>query len=134
MSNEHDGMEQAPPTAFPDDRRAALAQALKDRFDMSGDDADEIANVLAEVFRGETEVNDETIDPSVRSIFYTLEAKKILTFRRAEYTLESGERRRGFWWRIRDEALAPIGTVIPIETEEDVYANLPRDAWARQHA
>lgn len=124
----------AGPTTFPEERRQALAEALRDRFDMAAEDAEAIAATLAEVFGGEMEVNDETLDPSVRSIFYTLEAKKILTFRRFEYTIETGERRRGFAWRIREEALQPPGVEIPVETEEDVYANLPRDVWARQHA
>jgi len=120
--------------AFPQERRAALAEALRERFDMSGEDSDAIAQTLAEVFGAELEVNDEMLDPSIRSIFYTLEAKKILTFRRFEYTIETGEHRRGFAWRIREEALLPATIEIPIETEEDVYANLPRDVWARQHA
>ena len=120
--------------AFPEERRAALTAALQERFDMAADDAQAIAETIAEVFGANLEVNDETIDPSVRSIFYTLEAKKILTFRRYEYQLDTGERRRGFAWRIREEALVAEGTPIPIETEDDVYANLPRDVWARQHA
>lgn len=134
MTNVPDDTPPAAPSAFPEERRAALQETLRERFDMSGEDAEAIALTLAEVFRGELEVNDETLDPSTRSMFYTLEAKKILTFRRFEYSLETGERRRGFAWRIREEALQPGATAVPVETEEDVYANLPRDAWARQHA
>ncbi|HET6405440.1 MAG TPA: DUF6015 family protein [Candidatus Thermoplasmatota archaeon] len=134
MTNEPDFTIPAQTAAFPQERRLALAEALRDRFDMAADDADAIAETLAEVFGSETEVNDETLDPSIRSIFYTLEAKKLLTFRRFEYTIESGERRRGFAWRIREEALLPPQTEVAVETEEDVYANLPRDVWARQHA
>lgn len=122
------------PSTFPQERRAALAEALRERFDMAAEDAGQIAETLAEVFGAELEVNDETLDPSIRSIFYTLEAKKLLTFRRYEYQIETGEHRRGFAWRIREEALIPEATSIPIETEEDVYANLPRDVWARPHA
>ena len=134
MTHETEPTSPAPPPSFPEERRAALAEALAERFDMSPADAGEIAQTLAEVFGGEDEVNDETLDPSVRSIFYTLEAKKLLTFRRFEYTIETGERRRGFAWRIRAEALQPAATSVPVEAEEDVYANLPRDVWARQHA
>lgn len=123
-----------PSVPFPIERRDALALALQERFDMAPEDASEIASVLADVFGGESEVNDETLDPSIRSIFYTLEAKKLLSFRREEYSIETGERRRGFWWRIREEALAPASVQVPIESDEDVYASLPRDAWARQHA
>lgn len=119
---------------FDEERTAALARALREKFDMAPEDADEIATVVAEQFGEGDEVNDETLDPSVRSIFYTLEAKKILSFRREEYTTEAGERRRGFWWRVRPEELR-VATTIPVLSEEDVYASLPRDAWrARQHA
>jgi hypothetical protein len=124
-----------PASGFDNERRALLAEALRKSFDMADDDASEIAATVAEVFGAQPEVNDETIDPSVRSIFYTLEAKKILTFRREEYSIETGERRRGFWWRIREEALVATATLMPDSPEEDVYANLPRELWsARQHA
>ena len=120
---------------FDEERVAALEQALREKFGMSADDATDIAAVVVEQFGDQDEVNDETLDPSVRSIFYTLEAKKILTFRREEYTWENGERRRGFWWRVREEELTRTKTLVPEAGDEDVYASLPRDAWtARQHA
>ena len=122
------------PGAFDDERREALAQALRERFDMADEDASEIASVVADAFGDQDEVNDETLDASVRSIFYTLEAKKILSFRREEYTWENGERRRGFWWRIRDEELRRV-SLLPQAPEEDIYLTLPRDVWSmRQHA
>jgi hypothetical protein len=116
-------------------KRDTLAHALAERFGMSEEDADEVATVVAQCFGDQREVNDETLDPTVRSIFYTLEAKKILSFRREEYSLETGEKRRGFWWRLRAEAITPM-TTIPVESsEEDVYAMLPKSAWsARQNA
>jgi hypothetical protein len=118
-----------------EERAGVLAKALEDRFDMATDDAAEIAHVVVEQFGAAAEVNDETLDPSVRSIFYTLEAKKILSFRREEYVWENGEKRRGFWWRIRDDALATARSIPILDAEEDVYASLPKDAWtARQHA
>lgn len=121
------------PPFFDDVKRSSLRDALKERFDMSQEDADEIASVVADQFGVEAEVNDENLDSTVRSIFYTLEAKKILSFRREEYTWETGERRRGFWWRLRIDDLErdaqPVRSV-----EVDVYAELPRDAWARQRA
>lgn len=120
---------------FTQARTDALAQALRERFDMSDEDALEIAQVVGEQFGADAEVNDETLEPSVRSIFYTLEAKKILSFRREEYTWENGERRRGFWWRLREDALQRVTTIVPDAPDEDVYASLPRDVWsARQHA
>ena len=120
---------------FDDEKRAALVQVLEERFDMAPEDAQEIANVVIEQFGEGAEANDEQLDPSVRSIFYTLEAKKILSFRREEYTTEAGEKRRGFWWRVREGELTKVTTLVPEGPEEDVYATLPKDAWtARQHA
>lgn len=120
---------------FDEEKRSALVQVLEERFDMAPEDAKEIANVVIEQFGDDAEANDEQLDPSVRSIFYTLEAKKILSFRREEYTTESGEKRRGFWWRVREGELTKTTTLVPDGPEDDVYATLPKDAWtARQHA
>lgn len=120
---------------FSEARRDALSRALVERFGMSQEDALETATVVAQQFGDQEEVNDETLEPTVRSIFYTLEAKKILSFRREEYVWENGEKRRGFWWRLRDEELQKM-TTVPVETaEDDVYAMLPKSAWtARQNA
>lgn len=116
-------------------KRDRLAQALTERFGMSDEDAHDVATTVLAQFGEQSEVNDETLDPTVRSIFYTLEAKKLVSFRREEYTWENGEKRRGFWWRLRDEELAPKSVIIPVQAEEDVYASLPKDAWsARQNA
>ena len=117
-------------------KRDRLAIALRTRFDMANDDAHEIATTVLAQFGDQAEVNDETLDPNIRSIFYTLEAKKLVSFRREEYVWENGEKRRGFWWRLREEELAPAAVEIPIlGPEEDVYASLPKDAWsARQNA
>jgi hypothetical protein len=120
---------------FDDEKRGALVTVLEERFDMAPEDAAEIANVVIEQFGEGAEANDEQLDPSVRSIFYTLEAKKILSFRREEYTTEAGEKRRGFWWRVREGELSKVTSLVPEGPEEDVYASLPKDAWtARQHA
>ena len=108
--------------------------ALKERFGMADEDAEAIASVVTEQFGAQSELNDDNLDPEVRSIFYTLEAKKLLSFRREEYTWENGERRRGFWWRVRDEELVAIANMSHAVQEEDVYANLPKDVWARRAA
>lgn len=115
-------------------RQDALMAALKERFGMADEDAEAIASVVTEQFGAQSELNDDNLDPEVRSIFYTLEAKKLLSFRREEYTWENGERRRGFWWRVRDEELVAIANMSHAVAEEDVYANLPKDVWARRAA
>lgn len=110
------------------DAGRALTAALQRTFDMEPEDAREIADAVMERFQGADEVDDETLDADLRSVFYTLEAKRMLSFRRVEYTREDGDRRRAFYWKLRQEALAAPREV-PVLVDEDVYASLPADAW-----
>jgi transcription initiation factor IIE alpha subunit len=106
-----------------------LSSALARAFEMEPEDARELADVVLERFSDKEEVDDETLDAEVRSVFYTLEAKRMLSFRRVEYVREDGDRRRAFYWKLRDEALDE-GRSIPIQVEDvDVYATLPATAW-----
>lgn len=109
--------------------RDALTGALERTFEMAREDAVEIADVVLERFTDRDEVDDETLDAELRSVFYTLEAKRLLSFRRTEYTREDGDHRRAFFWRLRTEALA---TPVPVDggyEDADVYASLPSTAW-----
>ena len=115
------------------DTGQALTEALQRTFDMEPEDAREIADAVMERFQGASEVDDETLDADLRSVFYTLEAKRMLSFRRVEYTREDGDRRRAFYWKLREEALAAPREV-PVFVEEDVYAALPADAWRHGYA
>ncbi len=113
--------------------REFLTEALKDRFSMDDDDAVAVAGIVVDQFETHAEVNDENLDPEVRSIFYTLEAKKLLSFRREEYSIETGERRRAFFWRVRDDELVKIATLAGDFSEQpSVYDELPGAAWQRQ--
>ncbi|HET6405441.1 MAG TPA: hypothetical protein VFH78_12410 [Candidatus Thermoplasmatota archaeon] len=109
--------------------RDALMGALESAFGMEREDAREIADVVLERFTDRDEVDDETLDAEVRSVFYTLEAKRLLSFRRAEYTREDGDHRRAFYWRLRVESLQPQVPMAGGYDEADVYASLPATAW-----
>ena len=109
--------------------RDALTGALEHAFGMEHGDALEIADVVLERFVDVEEVDDETLDAEVRSVFYTLEAKRLLAFRRTEYTREDGDHRRAFYWRLRVEALTPQVPAAGRYDESDVYASLPASAW-----
>lgn len=109
--------------------REAFREALARAFEMTPDDAASIAEVVLERFAGADEVSDDTLDAELRSVFYTLEAKRMLSFRREDVTGEAGDKRRAFFWRLRPEALAPARTV-PVDLgSDDVYATLPASAW-----
>jgi len=114
---------------------AQLRRVLIHKFDMHDDDASELTDLLIDAFANQAEVNDEMIDSAMRSVFYTLEARKILCFRRIEYEGDEGQRLRGFFWRLRAEAFDVCEEAVVEQAEFDVYATLPGDAWAdRQHA
>lgn len=114
--------------------KEALVDALRERFGMEAEDASAIAEVVNEQFAGREEVNDDNLDPEVRSIFYTLEAKKLLSFRREEYSIDTGERRRAFFWRVRREELDRIAQLRGVVSEDNVYDQLPKAAWTHRTA
>jgi len=108
-----------------------LTAALERAFTMSPEDALAVAGVVVERFQGKDEVNDEEIDAEVRSLFYTLQGKGLLSFRRVEYDNENGEKRRAFWWRMRPEVVQELSAPEALPLEEDVYAALPAECWHR---
>lgn len=110
-----------------------LEVALQRAFGMAPEDAAAVAGIVAERFAGQHEVSDETIDAEVRSLFYTLESRRLLSFRRVEYDNEAGEKRRAFYWRLRTDVVEELcAPAIPID--EDVYAQLPAECWRREAA
>ncbi len=96
---------------------------------MEPEDARELADVVLDRFAEVDEVDDSTLDAEVRSVFYTLEAKKMLSFRRVEYTREDGDKRRAFYWKLRPEAFHGEVTVPVQDMDADVYSSLPPTAW-----
>lgn len=113
-----------------------LAGALRRAFNMLREDAEATADVVASVFRGEEEVNDEDLDKEVRALFYTLEREQILNIRRTEYKFE-GQTRRAYFWRLKvlDEQDL-VERASHGFTKEDVeaikvYRALPAEIWSR---
>ena len=114
-----------------------LRNALVSAFGMDEEDANHVTNVVSECFFGENEVNDEDLDKETRSLFYSLEAEGLMTFRRTEYKFE-GAIRRAFFWRLTPEVLEGTVDVAASRaqpSEEDrvaaLYATLHEDAWNR---
>lgn len=112
-----------------DAHRGLFTDALVRAFEMEQADAQEIADAVLERFQNGEEVDDETLDADLRSVFYTLEGKRMLSFRRVEYTREDGDKRRAFYWKLREDGLVREVPVNAGETEIDIYASLPADAW-----
>lgn len=109
--------------------REAFTVALQRAFEMAPEDAAELGEVVLAQFQETEEVDDETLDADLRSVFYTLEAKRMLSFRRVERVTEEGSNRRAFFWRLRPESLDPAAREIPVQHADDVYGSLPASAW-----
>lgn len=121
-------------------RTRRLCVGVKERFDMPWDDAVDLAKQLGELFNGRREIDDEELSKDLRSMFYALQAKELLTTRREEFKSPEGKTLRAFYWTIDEETLESIHeemTQSHVEraTEDDdseVYEALPEEAWARQ--
>ncbi len=112
-------------------RLEQVAQKLESgTLHMSKEDAMEYARLVQETFAGQAEVPDDSLDADKRSVFYALEGQGILTYRREERNIESGEKRRFFYWRVN---WAGIGEAHQSQSrpdpDSDVYADLPQSAW-----
>lgn len=101
---------------------------------MLREDAVAVANVVDEAFKGHSELDDDTLDPHLRQVFYDLQDEKLLKVRRTEYE-KDGQRLRGYFWSI-DEAAPRLDRYRRDEQDpvEDLYDGLRDDAWERRSA
>jgi hypothetical protein len=122
----------ADPTAFDDPVKRAewLEHVLRCTFEMEPRDAKLVTGLVIEHFGSKDEVLDDEIPNDVRSVFYTLESKRILTFRRIEYEGEDGATLRGFYWQFHSDWEPPRDGDAEGE-DGDVYDQLPEDCWNR---
>ncbi len=116
------------------EKLSLLEGALTRAFNMEDDDARATAEVILEAFQGSEELADDEVPSDLRSIFYTLEAKKLMSFRREDCVREDGAKRRAFFWRMREEELSSAVDATEFQAEDDVYADLPMEAWSRPGA
>ncbi|MGB0653039.1 MAG: hypothetical protein ACPGQL_07540 [Thermoplasmatota archaeon] len=110
-----------------------LAKLLRDKLRMLKEDAQAVASVVEEAFRGEPELNDEFLDTQLRSVFYQLQDEGVLGLRRTEYEL-NGQARRAYFWQVND-ALAPEhAPATRPEPSVRLYGRLDDQAWSRRRA
>ena len=99
---------------------------------MLREDASAVAKVVEEAFRGESELDDDRLDPHLRQVFYDLQDEHILHVRRAEYE-KDGRLLRGYFWSVEEGAPTPRG---PERTRQDpyddLYGSLKDGAWERR--
>jgi hypothetical protein len=109
---------------------ALLMKALKNKFDMSTKDAQELTKTVESIFKGKKEIEDMTIDKHIRSLFYELHREKLLKLRRDEFK-EKGKCIRKYYWSFDTYAIqegAEYKAVID-NSLETLYRRIPRNAW-----
>jgi hypothetical protein len=106
-----------------------FVKALKKGFDMTQQDATQLAKTVQKVFRGRKEVEDMSLDKHVRSIFYDLLQKNLLMQRREEIK-ENGKFIRKYFWSFNNDGIKAEVYRKPLEESPyEIYEKIPRSAW-----
>ena len=105
-----------------------LAKALKNKFKMSNEDAIALTKTVEEIFDGQEEVEDMSIDKYARSLFYELQREKLLKLRREEFK-EQGKFIRKYYWSFNNDIIRETAYEKLKEEPYTVYEKLPKDAW-----
>lgn len=105
-----------------------LVKALKNRFSMDKEDAVALAKTVEEIFNGEKEVEDMSIDKYARSLFYELQREKLLKTRREEVK-EEGKIIRKFYWSFNNKIIKQAAYEKAIEDPYTIYGKIPKKAW-----
>ena len=105
-----------------------LIKALIKSFNMDENDAIELTKTIENVFKGEKEIEDMTIDKYTRSLFYELQREGLLKLRREEFK-ENKKIMRKFYWSFDYIKIKEIALKISEEDEWKIYSNIPNNAW-----
>ncbi|HLF17262.1 MAG TPA: hypothetical protein VI796_07535 [Candidatus Thermoplasmatota archaeon] len=111
-----------------------LVRLLLDKMRMVKEDAFAVAHVVEEAFAGQSELDDDLVNPQLRQVLYDLQDSKVLDVRRTEGD-EGGRSRRHYYWHVRDPS---DGDRLPERAVPDpaerLYHRLADEAWARRPA
>lgn len=105
-----------------------LYKALKNRFDMSDDDAEALTKIVKEIFNGRKEVEDSSLDKYVRALLYELQKERFVKVRREEY-IERNRFLRKYYWYLNMDVIKKEANK---DIEEDfgkIYRTLPKRVW-----
>ena len=105
-----------------------LVKALKNKFDMAKDDAIALAKTVEEIFDGNEEIEDMSIDKYSRALLYELQRQKLLKIRREEIK-EEGKQIRRYYWSFNDKSIKQAAYEIIKEEPYQIYKKIPKNAW-----
>jgi NRPS condensation-like uncharacterized protein len=105
-----------------------LAKALKNRFNMAKEDAIALCKTVEEIFHGQKEVEDMSIDKYARALFYELQRERLLKLRRNEYK-EKGKFIRKYYWSFNNDIIREAVYEKIKEDPYKIYKKIPKEAW-----
>ena len=105
-----------------------LLQALKNRFNMTKEDAIELTKTIEKIFNGQEELEDMTIDKYARSLFYELQRERLLKLRREEIK-EQGKNIRKYYWSFNNDIIKEVAFEKTKEEPYKIYKKIPKQAW-----
>lgn len=103
-------------------------KALMNKFSMQKEDAIELAKKVENIFNGENEIEDMSIDKYTRSLFYELQKERFLTLRREEFK-EKGKIMRKYYWSFNKKIIKKEAHRINQEDQWKIYKKIPENAW-----
>lgn len=110
-----------------------LMKALKNKFEMAKEDAIALAKTVEELFGGQEEVEDMSIDKYTRALFYELQRKKLLVIRREELK-EEGKIMRRYYWSFNEDMIKKAANEKIKEDPYKIYKKIPTEAWVAHTA
>ena len=109
--------------------RSLLVKALKNRFNMTREDAVALTKTVEGIFNGKDEVEDMTIDKYARSLFYELQRERLLKLRREEFR-EKGKIIRKYYWSFNNDIIRETAYEKHIKGDKyNIYKKIPESAW-----
>ncbi len=120
-----------------DDLTLAIEHSIDSDMKLEHEEAFDLAQHVLNFFGYSNRLIDHVLEPEDRDAIYMLEDSGVLTTEREEITLYDGREWRIHYWLFRPDKIEELirnekPEVEEVEVEEeDIYKNLPRDAWVR---
>jgi hypothetical protein len=105
-----------------------LAKALKNRFEMTNDDALALTKTVEKIFNGRKEIEDMSMDKYSRALFYELQRERLLKLRREEFK-ENGKFMRKYYWSFNNDTIHEVAYEKIKKDPYKIYKKIPKEAW-----
>jgi hypothetical protein len=113
-----------------------LAEAVKNRLEVTEDVSDDISFRVLNYFGFNDEIIDNVLDQDDRRMFYFLQDVQLLTTHWEEAVLPTGRTWRVFYWVLNIDKIMRFAAPPHVEAVEEhgLYETLPEDFWSRSAA